>query len=134
MMTSQPTATVAVFFTKGLICPRVLQEENFRRKTTFFLENSASRDHAPTSNLHREHDERQDDDKLLKTPVREVSVAPESFLSPKTTDSERQFTRLMDMEPVERPIFGSLADYWGSPRSSPGMDKAFRIRLTSIGR
>lgn len=54
----------------------------------------------------------EDDSQLLRTPVREFIVTPEVFISPKTTSAEYNFRRVNDMDPEERPIFGSLADHW----------------------
>lgn len=55
----------------------------------------------------------EDDSHLLRTPARDILVAPEVFISPKTTtSSEYNFMRVNDMDPEERPIFGSLADHW----------------------
>lgn len=56
--------------------------------------------------------ESQQDETLLRTPVRDTLVTPEVFISPKTTTAELNFTRVMDMDPEDRPIFGSLADHW----------------------
>jgi hypothetical protein len=55
----------------------------------------------------------EDDSQLLRTPARDILVTPEVFISPKTTtSSEYNFLRVNDMDPEERPIFGSLADHW----------------------
>jgi len=54
----------------------------------------------------------EDDSQLLRTPVRDFMVTPEVFISPKTTSAEYNFLRVNDMDPEERPIFGSLADHW----------------------
>ncbi|KAG0619961.1 hypothetical protein M758_4G178300 [Ceratodon purpureus] len=64
------------------------------------------------SNSAADCDSQQEDDTLLRTPVRDTLVTPEVFISPKTTTAELNFTRVMDMDPEERPIFGSLADHW----------------------
>jgi hypothetical protein len=56
--------------------------------------------------------ESQQDETLLRTPVRDTLVTPEVLISPKTTTAELNFTRVMDMDPEDRPIFGSLADHW----------------------
>lgn len=53
-----------------------------------------------------------DDSQLLRTPARDLMVTLEVFISPKTTSSEYNFQRVRDMDPEERPIFGSLADHW----------------------
>lgn len=53
-----------------------------------------------------------DDSQLLRTPVRDPMVSPEVFISPKTSSAEYNFQRVNDMDPEERPIFGSLADHW----------------------
>lgn len=55
---------------------------------------------------------RKENDTVMGTPVRNILVSPEVFVSPKPTTSELNFMRVMDMNPEERPIFGSLADHW----------------------
>ncbi|XP_024359072.1 uncharacterized protein [Physcomitrium patens] len=68
-----------------------------------------SQPHTGSQNLgHEPHD----DVSLLRTSVRDVLVSPEVFMSPKTANSELNFTRIMDVNPEERPILGSLADHW----------------------
>jgi len=54
----------------------------------------------------------EDDSQFLRTPIRDPMVTPEVFISPKTTTAEYNFLRVNDMDPEERPIFGSLADHW----------------------
>ena len=66
----------------------------------------------PSMNFGTDSESQQDDDTLLRTPVRDTLVTPEVFISPKTTTADLNFTRVMDMDPEERPIFGSLADHW----------------------
>lgn len=66
----------------------------------------------PSMNSAADCESQQEDDTLLRTPLRDPLVSPEIFISPKTTTAELNFTRVMDMDPEDRPIFGSLADHW----------------------
>nr|XP_024356779.1 uncharacterized protein LOC112272852 isoform X2 [Physcomitrium patens] len=66
----------------------------------------------PADTVVLECEGQQEDNTLMSTPIRDVLVTPEVFVSPKTTTSELNFTRVMDLDPEERPIFGSLADHW----------------------
>lgn len=47
-----------------------------------------------------------------RTPPRPALVSPEIFISPNGTRREVTFTRLLDINPEERPIFGSVAGHW----------------------
>lgn len=46
------------------------------------------------------------------TPPRDPQVTPEVFISPKGCHKDLAFTRLLDINLEDRPIFGTIADHW----------------------
>ena len=55
---------------------------------------------------------RMDTNFQVLTPQRDPQVTPEVFISPKGCHKDLAFTRLLDINLEDRPIFGTIADHW----------------------
>lgn len=66
----------------------------------------------PLSDHYQRSPGRMDTNFQVLTPQRDPQVTPEVFISPKGCHKDLAFTRLLDINLEDRPIFGTIADHW----------------------